>query len=32
MIHSQLQSYSKTFEQTQRQEGMEMGRRTLKGI
>ena len=31
-IHSQLQSYGETFERTQRQEGMEMGRRASKGI
>jgi len=32
MIHLQLQSYGETFEQTQKQEGMEIGRRTSKGV
>ena len=31
-IYLQLQSYSETTKQTERQEGIEMGRRTSKGI
>ena len=32
MIHPKFQPYSKTIEQIKRQERMEMGRRTPKGI
>jgi len=32
MIYLQLQSHSKTIKQAERQEGMEMGRRTSKDI
>jgi len=32
MIHPKLQLYGKTTEQTKEQEGLEMGRRTLKSI
>jgi len=32
MIYPQLQSHSKATKQTKGQEGMEMGRRTSKGV
>jgi len=32
MIDPQFQSHSKTIKRAERQEGMEMGRRTSKGV
>ena len=32
IIHSKLQPYYKTTKQTKRQEGLEIGRRTSKGV